>query len=172
MYVDDLINCPNLWIGNNIRIIVRKIKDSKFCELSARVKIDRNGDITRNGNETVVQLGWIFEMTTGNLCVGPDELRAYIFNGHFRVRHVPFSRALMRAVVMLHILARRAKSRVFRKWISTFLMEELKLGWSPSGNVTSFLWGSINPMGVYVTVREETGRNDIPLEQPSFKYSR
>ena len=110
-----------------------------------------DGDITRDGDETVVQLVYKLDMTTGDLC-DQNRYPRYIFNGHFQVRHVPYARALIRSVVMLQILARRAKRRLlFRKWISTGMFR--KLSWGPSGIVTSFLWESKAPMGVYVTLR-------------------
>jgi|TARA_Y100000991_G_C21965777_1_gene346799 hypothetical protein len=151
LHVDDLIHRPSLWIGSNVRIIVRRIEDSELCNLFVKVKMNDDGDITRDGDERVVRLDWKFDMTTGNICER-NRYSRWLFNGHFRVRHVPCSRALIRSVVMLQILARRAKRRLlFRKWISTGMFR--KFSWAPSGIVTSFLWESKAPMGVYVTLR-------------------
>lgn len=150
LHVDDLVIRPSLWIGTNIRIIVRRIEDSEFCNLFARVKMDCHGNITRDGEERVVTLNWILDMTTGNLSSGFVRGPRYMFNGHFRVRHAPFSRTLMRAVVMLMLQARRAKRRLlFRKWISTELL--WKFNWQTVGTVTSYLWESRCPVGHYVT---------------------
>ena len=80
------LNRPSLWIRSNIRIIVRRIGQSELCHLFARVWMDHHGDITRDGDERVVQLGWVLNMTTGALCEGRSR---YLFNGHFRARHAP-----------------------------------------------------------------------------------
>ena len=151
LHVDDLVHQPSLWIRYNIRIIVRRIEDSELCNLFVKTKMNDDGDITRDGDETVVQLVYKLDMTTGDLC-DQNRYPRYIFNGHFQVRHVPYSRALIRSVVMLQILARRAKRRLlFRKWISTGMFR--KFSWGPSNIVTSFLWESKAPIGVYVTLR-------------------
>ena len=151
LHVEDIIRRPSLWIRYNIRIIVRRIEDSELCNLFVKTKINDDGDITRDGDERVVRLDWRFDMTTGNICER-NRYSRWLFNGHFRVRHAPCSRTLIRSVVMLQILARRAKRRLlFRKWISTGMFR--KFSWGPSNIVTSFLWESKAPIGVYVTLR-------------------
>jgi hypothetical protein len=155
--VEEIQDIPSIWKDSYLRLLVRRNTGTNTCSLFMRCRVKQywigSYEVVQNGKyQLTVQLNWNLDLNTGNLvhCFRTD---VRLFNIQLCLKQTRCSRAMVRTIVMLKVLANRAKKRlVFRKASATIVHS--RLGWQAAGLVSSFLWTSRSPKSVYVD-REE-----------------
>lgn len=109
------ISHVDYWIDNQVKLFVRRKYGSTQCDLFVRIRTSLSEDLKRkidpNGEESYEKLRWVMLIHSGTMSE-PNEGIGMDFDRHFKLEKVRYSRATLRAIVMLKVFAQRAKKNL------------------------------------------------------------